>query len=541
MSDSEKKNTPLNGNGGFDAEFEEILSSLKSDKYAAYLSDDEKTPPDEQETLKDESEDDNENKDQDEDENTEEDSDPEEGEELKKTARSGRLHSRIKRLPKRKKIALAIIAGILAVILALGTAGLIYVQVKLGKLGGGSTVEDDLKFDDEIYDESDFSTIDADIHASSFKEGIRQWAMNGGEIMSSKNVINVLIIGYDSRKNQFTGNTDAIMLLSLNKKTKTLTLSSFLRDQYMYYETSDGKTGYNKVNAMCSIGGPDCLLKAIENHYKIQVDRYVAVNFASFKTLIDKMGGIDVTVQKYESDYYYTYFHTTIPYGENVHLTGTQALGFCRIRKCDTDGDVSRTRRQQMVIQAIIDKISDASLLDVNNYLNVFLPYVTTNFNNSEILSLGTRAMTRKWYSYGVQQMGLPPEEARYGYSGSTWMWVVDYPLAAQALQSAVFGMTNIQLSQGRTTIIDLIHGTTGGGGASAHAKPSTTGSGGSAVTETKEATTAIVTQPSTTSVRTTETTVPTTEKQPTTQPTTTNEPTKTEPPTDTTAATDGG
>lgn len=381
-----------------------------------------------------------------------------------------------KKLFSKKKKKLMIISAILAAVIVVAGIGTIYVGIKLGKLNtGGDT--DSSAFDDEIYEDSDFSTIDADLNATNFKDSIKEWATNGGEIMSSKNVINVVVIGYDARSNTLSGNTDAIMLVSLNKKTKKITLSSFLRDTYVYYETDNGRTGFNKINALCSIDGAQCLMKAIENHYKISVDNYVALNFTVFEKLVNEMGGVNVTVQKYESNYFNSYFKESIPYGESVLLNGFQALGFCRIRKCDADGDVSRVRRQQDVVRAIIGKVSEASVTEIDDYIDVILPYISTDLKNQEIVSLATKAILMKWYAYEIQNMQIPTEESRYGYSGSTWIWATDFPLSAQALQMAIYGQTNIELTEGRRTIINILRGSkVGTGSSSAKAKPSTTG-----------------------------------------------------------------
>ncbi|NLA73666.1 MAG: LCP family protein [Clostridiales bacterium] len=376
----------------------------------------------------------------------------------------------------KNKRTIIIVSSILAAIVLIVGLGGIYVKLKLGKLNTGD--EDDPWTDDQIAEEIDFSTIDADLNSTGFKESIKEWATNGGEIMTSENVINILIIGYDSRSNKFAGNTDTIMLLSLNKKTKTITLSSILRDTYVYYETDTGKSGHTKINALCSIGGTKLLMDTIGTHFKVKVDKYVAVNFASFEKIIDEIGGINVPVQKYEANYF-NLSHKEDPittYGDSVHLNGYQALGFCRIRKCDADGDISRTRRQQSVIKAIINKASSATVSKLDNYVDVMLPYVTTNLKDQEIISMGTKALLMKWYSYDIQSIQIPTEESRYGYSGSTWIWAVDFPLAAQALQSAIYGRTNIELTEGRKTIIDKLHGSSKGtGSSSALAKPSTT------------------------------------------------------------------
>ncbi|HOD01756.1 MAG TPA: hypothetical protein PKN28_00295, partial [Clostridiales bacterium] len=128
-------------------------------------------------------------------------------------------------------------------------------------------------------------------------------------------------------------------------------------------------------------------------------------------------------------------------------------------------------------IKAIIDKVSEASATQVDDYLDAVLPYISTDLKNQEIISLGTKAIWFKWYNYEIQNMQLPTEESRYGYEGSTWIWAIDFPLSAQAVQKAIYGMTNIVLSEGRKTIIDILRGSlTGTGSSSAKATPSTTG-----------------------------------------------------------------
>ncbi len=357
------------------------------------------------------------------------------------------------RFSKKKKLAFGFIAGFLALIIGAGFFSFVSIDRKLSRLDNSAATGEALNFDGRLHEETIYKTMEGDIEAASVEEGIRDWAENGGEILSSKNVLNVLIVGYDSRVGEFSGNTDVMMLLSYNKKTNALTLSSFLRDVWVFYETPDGKTGFDKLTALYDKGGYDCLFQGIENHYKISVNRFVAVNFESFQALVDEMGGVIVPVQKYEANYYKTYFGTEIPYGDNAHLTGEQALRFCRIRKCDSDGDVSRARRQQSVIQAILNKVSAASPVDMNRYLNALLPYVTTNFSDKELVSLGVRALAGRWYSLPINRRNVPDAHERIGWSG---VWVTDFPLAAQTLQNTLYGMTNIHLPETRTTLTDM-------------------------------------------------------------------------------------
>ncbi len=365
----------------------------------------------------------------------------------------------IKRLSKKKKAALGIVAAFLALVLGTGVFVSLYIRKQLSMLDNDNnqTTGEQLDFDGAVSDETVFQPINGDIDATGFEEGIRRWATNGGEKMSSKNVLNVLVMGYDSRSGENDGNTDLMMLLSYNAKEKTVTLASLLRDTWVYYETGDGRTGFNKLTSLYNLGGIDCLFQGIENHYKISVDRYVAVNFESFQALVDAMGGIEVPVQKYEANYYNVYYKEYLSYGDSVRLNGKQALGFCRIRKCDSDGDVSRARRHQLVVEAIIKKASEASVLSINSYVSTLLPYIKTNFSDNEILSLGAQAIRGQWYSLPLQQIKVPDEEARRGYAGEKWYWACDFPLAAQTLQTTLYGTSNITLPENRTTLIDLM------------------------------------------------------------------------------------
>lgn len=359
-------------------------------------------------------------------------------------------------LPKKKKIIIKVIAVILAIILVLSTVFGIFVIHKFGLLGDNLN---DTTSDDIIYDDGEFEDIEIDIGSAGFKQALIDWATIGNDNhMSSKNVINVLLIGADSRKGTNSGNTDVMMLLSLNRKTKQLKLVSFLRDSYLYIEGKDNSY-CTKLNAAFSMGGPETLVQTIENNYKIDIDNYVIVNFESFKSIIDAMGGVTVDVQQYEADYNYKKFKIELPVGEGVTLNGEQALCFCRIRGCDSDGDVSRTRRQRQVIDSIISRVKEASISDLNKYIDILLPYVETGYSEGQILSLGIKAVTGGWANYERTQLQMPPEDCRTSGSANMWIWVVDYQLAAHKLQMEIYGQSNITIEDGRTSIIDVYRG----------------------------------------------------------------------------------
>ncbi len=390
-----------------------------------------------------------------------------------------------KNLPKKKKIIVSIIAVILCIAIILGSITVSFVIKKFKLMG------DDVNYsDDVIYDDEEFEEISGEVGAAGFNDALKAWATTGNSnIMSSKNVINVLLIGADSRYGTNSGNTDAMILVSLNRKTKQIKLISFFRDSYLYIE-NNGNGCFNKLNAAYSVGGAPCLLKTIENNYKIDIDNFVMVNFESFKAIIDAMDGVNVDVQKYEADYIYKRDKIEMPVGENVKLSGKQALIFCRIRGCDADADVSRTRRQRQVINAIMDRVKTASLSDMNKYIDTVLPYVYTGYGKTEIITLGMKAITGGWAKYDRTQLQMPFSEARdSGYAGNAWIWVVDYQLAAHQLQTEIYGSSNITLEDGRRTLIDVYkgRGATGTSGSGSSATVQATSSNHEEVTKANE------------------------------------------------------
>lgn len=351
-----------------------------------------------------------------------------------------------------------VLVSVIVIILVLVVAAVVGVMLYMNSIGINFVSPDDNNNyeaninDDVLYDDlSDeevaqyHSMITAVRNDSSMSSQLYDWYTNGGDHMSSKNVLNILIIGVDGRTGSMQGNSDVMMLASINKKNQSITLCSFLRDSYTYFETSSGSGYYSKLNAAYSFGGADCLVGAIENNYKINIDYFVTVDFESFEKVIDAIGGINLDVTEREARAMEDYANISgVPYGENVHLNGEQALLFARMRKIYTTGDVQRSQNQRKVINAIIKKAKTLSLGDLNNVVQTLGEYIYTDCSMTKMISLGSSAIIGKWYNYQVYSMDAPPESARREYSGNSWMWIVDYPYSAQYVQKQIYGESNI-------------------------------------------------------------------------------------------------
>lgn len=351
---------------------------------------------------------------------------------------------------------------ILVAFICLITVGMGYITEKLDLMNTGDDVTtpiDSNVTQNVIYDDEELAIIDAINSAGSLNDFLYQWANNDGELYHSKNVINVLLVGLDSKDGlERGGNSDSLILVSLNKKTEKISMCSFFRDSWCYMNVG-GTDRYAKINSSYMHGGSAALIDTIERNFKIDVDYYVAVDFSSFRDIIDALGGINVPIQEYEANYINRTnpdFH--IEPGESVHLTGKQALVFARIRKSDYDSDVSRTRRQRQVISSLIDSAKNASLSQLNDTLDTLFKYVKTDLTKSQILSYATQALTKGWINYEISQFALSDSDIfKTGYVGSAAVVFMDFPLAAQRVQTQLYGDSNIVLDENRATVFDFV------------------------------------------------------------------------------------
>ena len=371
---------------------------------------------------------------------------------------------------KKKKKALVILLPILAVFLALVIAVAAFIGHKFSLIDfddtESTTIDPTQEFVEGDDEKLDFSEMD-DATGNDFREILKNWATNGGEKMSNRDIINVLLIGSDASSEEEgraniteKGNTDVMMLVSINQVNDTIKLVSLMRDSYTYMDQFDR---YAKLNAACANGGPAFLVETIENDYKIEIDGYAMVDFDSFTQVIDVLGGVNVDVPAYVANFLSSeakgvYF----PRGNKVLLNGEQALRFSRVRKTDANGDISRVARQRQVVNALIEKAKSATLAEINEVADVMLANVRTNISKKSIISYASKAVTEGWANYKIKEITMPTPDTRYGYSSKStaWIWVVDYPLAAQKLQLELYGETNINLEEGnRKTAITVIGG----------------------------------------------------------------------------------
>lgn len=294
---------------------------------------------------------------------------------------------------------------------------------------------------------------------STLKANMKNW-MNNGNPVRDDDVINILLIGMENNDDygkpqmlSVNGRADAMCIVSINKRTKTITLASILRDQYSYVII--GTNGrYTKFHHALSYGGPEKQIEMIERYYKVVIDNYVIVNFTSLANIIDAVGGIDIEITKNEASYLRNNCKWKIEArAQKMHVDGGHALTYMRIRKGQTGGDEARTGRQQKVIMTLINEAKNYSTGQMISLANEVIPYLRTGLNSSEILAYAVTALTEGWLKYDIKQVTLPDSECCKSYNnpadGGSY-WKVDYPVAARKLQLALFGKSNITLGDKR-------------------------------------------------------------------------------------------
>lgn len=359
---------------------------------------------------------------------------------------------------KKRKIAIIVLSILIVILTAVLILGIWYTNSIFKDINHDDSLQVNEDDDFGLYDENlSFRTMYDITDFSSYSDYLVKWSNNGGELIHSKNVTNVLLVGEDGDATDTqNGRSDCIMIASINRKDKKIVLTSVMRDCYCCFDTDNGRQ-FGKINSSCFLAGYGGLIKTVENFFKIDIDYYISVNFNSFPKLINALGGVTVPVQQYEAEYINSTTVHTIEYGDNVKLDGWEALVFCRIRHCDADSDVSRTRRQRTLISAMIDSAKNASKGQLLNAIKVASPYIKTNMTNNLLIKFGTAGLTQNWMSYKMENLTIPDQETGIDSTiDGQSCWTVDYPVAAQKIQKQIYGITNIVISQNHPTLSDL-------------------------------------------------------------------------------------
>lgn len=209
----------------------------------------------------------------------------------------------------------------------------------------------------------------------------------------TKHPFNILITGSDSRVGiNENARSDVNMVITVNPTTNTVLLTSIPRDYYVttVCDAADGcQNGAMDKITHTGMTGVNTTKRTVENLLGIEINYTVKVGFETVTEIVDALGGIDVTV---EPGYAVSSFHTNPDYGvtEGInHLDGAGALAYARERYAYTEGDRQRTKNQQQVVMAIIDKMTSSSVLaNYSDLMEALGNTFQTTMSASEIQAL---------------------------------------------------------------------------------------------------------------------------------------------------------
>ncbi len=250
-----------------------------------------------------------------------------------------------------------------------------------------------------------------------YDTALRNVDLSGIPVRSDNQIVNILIIGNDYRKeNGYNagGLTDTMIIGTMDMKHGTLKLTSLMRDLVVEIPGH----GKNKLNAANSYGGVELLYKTIATNFNIELDGYVEVGFKAFQDIVDKVGGVEVELTESEAEYLNStnYIrnkkYRNVKVGKQV-LNGSQALGYCRIRKKGTTinglrDDYGRTWRQRTVINRVFDKVKKLPMSDWTDIANSVFDNVTTDLTNDQIFDYMKDVVTMG--TMEVKQLQIPVE-----------------------------------------------------------------------------------------------------------------------------------
>jgi LCP family protein required for cell wall assembly len=255
--------------------------------------------------------------------------------------------------------------------------------------------------------------------------------------------LNVALFAVDRRSSEQQGNSDVVMIISIDQVTKTIKMASILRDTYVNIE---GK-GMDKINAAYAIGGPQLAIKTINQNFGMDIKDYFNVDFFTTAKMIDALGGVEVTVKPEEIPYLNNYLKEisiidNIP-PDNVaqaghqRLTGKQAVAYTRIRAVGR-GDFERTERQRTVLIALFYKMQGGGSAMLPVLMSQILPYLETSMSSMELFSIGGTILNSK--SKSIEQARFPLDSSSKGIRVNNIYYLsADLNKTTQALHNFIY------------------------------------------------------------------------------------------------------
>ncbi len=190
---------------------------------------------------------------------------------------------------------------------------------------------------------------------------------------------NYLLLGSDAGPGRVGGRSDVIILVHVPEDHAKVQLIHFPRDLYVAIPGY----GKDKINAAFAYGGVPLIVQTMQNLLSVPIDHVALIGFEGFKAMTDAVGGVDVNVEESSNEGGFVFTKGM------MHLNGDQALAFVRERHQLSEGDISRGRRQQAFLKALMLKGLSRDTLTNPAQLTRFIEAAAANLTVDQSLDVG--------------------------------------------------------------------------------------------------------------------------------------------------------
>ena len=263
---------------------------------------------------------------------------------------------------------------------------------------------------------------------------------------------NIALFGLDSRTSEFKGQSDVIMILTVDNRHHSIKMTSIMRDTRVPIE-GQGFEQYidgwdTRINAAYAYGGPELAIRTLNQHFGLDIEDYVTINFVNMAAIVDAFGGVELEVTGEEmaqvnlnltnltlevqvqqerdlaagmyNDLYYPEitkedyfkdaygspdFNSTSFQGGKYLLNGNQAVAYGRIRNLGSD--YVRVARQQKVFAALVQRLKNISFTEYPGLIKQMMPYCEINLSLDDIIGMAPILTS----SFDVQSITVPDVE----------------------------------------------------------------------------------------------------------------------------------
>lgn len=225
------------------------------------------------------------------------------------------------------------------------------------------------------------------------------------------------------------GNTDGIVLVTLDTRAHRVMLTSIIRDALVERPDEDdpSQMGIGRINYIAKHLGPETLCGVISRHLDVRVEDYILFDFTQIANIVDYLGGVDIELNSSEISYLQRYAVPpgsvrSVDTGRDIrssgyhrpgvyHFSGHSAVLYMRIRKAGGGGDFMRTQRARTVMSTLADKCREITWEQAEALANNIMENNTmTNINLEGIMQAAEYAYSLR--DCTIEELRIPPDGA---------------------------------------------------------------------------------------------------------------------------------